>query len=338
MKTSATEFSLSRRRVLAIAGALSVTGCVRSQDGVRLRRFDNPFELSRDLVLDAYHAAGGAPQATFGQMSLKRPDGRMIPVRLAVPTAAEIGLGLLVLSPDGATPGSALDPLAGILAASGWLVATPTHSRSARDTVGDHQNRLSDIRFILDSTDALIAGGGPMAFRLDREIMAVAGIGSGGIAALNVGGALLPNGRSVRDGRVLAAISINQPLDPLLATPVSARSLAVPALIVSGGGVTNLEAFQAIPAGLATALLLDGPDASFGGSLGPVAAAPTLRVPTRQPPASARRLAQLRATGAVASVFLTAKARRRSEADAALKAANGRVLEGLDRPLDIRQR
>lgn|GEM_PF-2641196 len=311
--------------------SLGVAGCVRSDDGLALQRFNNPFDRSGDPLLEAYLAAKGAAQALFHQLTLKRPDGRAIAVRLVSPANSDNALGLLLFVGDGGYEPATLDPIIGPLAAQGWLVAIPKLSASAFGTEIGANEALIDLRVTLDSRDRLMEAGGPMAVRLSRDLVAIGGVGKGGEIALAMAGALLPGGRSARDGRIRAVFTVNTPRALIVNTPAQARALVVPNLtITGGGGVVNLTPFAASAEGSATALTLKTPDQSFGGLIEPAAQRPVR--------GRVRQFEALQATVATIGLFLDWNVRQRADSAAALKAANGRVLPGLASPLEFQFR
>jgi hypothetical protein len=329
--TSGSAFMHCRRSLLLTALSLGVAGCVRSDDGLTLRRFENPFERSNDPLLDTYLAARGAPQALFTQVTLKRPDGRAIAIRLVSPANTDNPLGLLLFVSEGGIEPAILDPLTGPLAAQGWLIAVPKLAAGEFGSERAANEALIDLRVTLDSRDQLIAAGGPMAARLSRDWVAIGGVGRGGEIALAMAGALLPGGRSARDGRIRAVFTVNTPRALILNTPAQARALIVPNLsIIGGGGVVNLAAFTAAAEGSATALTLKTPDQTFGGLIE--------AAPQRATRGRVRQFEALHAAVATIGVFLDAKIRQRADAAAALKAANGRLLPGLASPLDFQFR
>jgi predicted dienelactone hydrolase len=136
-------------------------------------------------------------------------------------------------------------------ASHGMISVHPEHSGAARDLAGQglialyragFDRRLwitipGDVSFVIDGLQRF----GPLAGRVDRAHVAVAGHSLGAYAALAVAGAKVPAGpggeRSFRDPRVLAAI----PLSMSEELPRSAyRDIRIPLLHMSGTSDSSL--------------------------------------------------------------------------------------------------
>jgi predicted dienelactone hydrolase len=283
-------------------------------------------------------ASTGAVAAGFSDFAVQSPEGNTCTARLAYPLVQNKRLPLLMFCPDEGTQANQYDLLTGALAAQGFFVMAidrrPTSAPAARPFLSPEQQnderlrRFAEARFLLDTIDAAAAVLGPNSELVDTSRVGAICHGDGAWVAAGLGG-WDHNGAAstrTRDGRIYAIFGL---------TPNKISSAAAVPAQRSPDGVSGM--FAGILADMPTpardsgllGLSLPLRATNFGGLIG-----------TAIPNQSRRSAAEPQAlAAAVASAVLffdwTLRGNRNAKRD--LMSLDGRRVEGLEAPLQLRK-
>jgi pimeloyl-ACP methyl ester carboxylesterase len=251
---------ISRRSLLAIASALTLAPASAL--------------ASRARVLDT---------------SLAVASGRQFDVRVFAPPINAPRCGFIVFSHGANSSGRLYDPLLSLIAASGFVVAAPTHvdseanpTRANFDQAAIFQTRLDDLKRVTDSAAQLAGQVGVAAGHLDPAALIIAGHSYGAWQALMLVGAGCAafgiGGGQLADPRFKAALAISPPgAVPGMISMDDFAGISTPVLVTTGrrdvlpGFVERWEdrllAYEraTVPAG---ALIMPDVDHYFGGIIG----------------------------------------------------------------------
>jgi hypothetical protein len=278
----------------------------------------------------------GAVAATFSDFAVQSPEGNTCTARLAYPLVLDRKLPVIVFCPEDGATASQYDQITGALAAQNFFVLTIDRrangiqaARAFLTAAQQEEQRLrrfAEVRFLLDTIDAAAAALGPKAEMVDTTRVGTIGHGNGAWIAAGLGG-WDSNGAAstrTRDGRVYAVVG--------LLPSIANSAAAVPAQRspdgVSGMFIGNLAQLP-VPArgsGL-LGLGLAVSTTSFGGLIGPVSQTRSL---TAEPQA-------LGAAIASAVLFFNWTLRGNGDHKKELMALDGRRVEGLSTPLQLRK-
>jgi len=175
-------------------------------------------------------------------------------------------------------------PLARFWASHGYVVLQPTHPDSLRAGGAANPERAWDVRprqvsFLIDALPRIEKEVPALKGRLDAERIGVGGHSFGAHTAQLIGGvtAYAPLAKSFRDERVKAVLLISPQGRGGLFREDSWKTLAVPALVITGSKDTGrkgetpewrLDPYQLSPAGPRYLVWIEGAWHGFGGISG----------------------------------------------------------------------
>lgn len=230
-----------------------------------------------------------------------------LPLRITVP-AGDGPCPLILYSHGALGSKDGYQPLVEHWASHGYVVIQPTHGdsislmsdqarrnvRSIRKLVNSAQvkrewrDRPLDIRWVIDSLDAIMKKAEGLAGRIDTKRIAVAGHSYGAYTTMLVAGMKLymPGGdRSIQldDKRPICFVAISPQGTSRTVRAESYHAFDRPMLMITGDndgtpiegrtdkkGIWRKEAFDHTPAGDKYLLWIDGAEHGFGGISGPV--------------------------------------------------------------------
>ena len=199
------------RRITITLAALITFACATA-DGARDR-------AKKDAVPAAptrYSSeAGSTPVGVIPDATLRDAKrGRDVSLTIDYPTTA--GPHPLVIFSHGfGASGRAYVGLSSHWASNGYVVIKPTHAgdnslRLADITPSDFRDRVADIKFVLDSLDALEEAYPELKGKIDRAKIGVGGHSLGALTAMLIAGVrTFPGGTSYADARVKAVVAMS---------------------------------------------------------------------------------------------------------------------------------
>ena len=313
-----------------LAGLVNTAAVQRAEAGI--------FGRSTGAFDTIFRASSGAVATSFSDFAVQSPEGSTCSARLAYPLVLNKKLPVLVFCPDEGTNANQYDQITGALAAQDFFVVTidrrPLNVQASRTFLNVEQQaeqrlrRFAEARFLLDTIDAAAAVLGEKADLVDTARVGTMGHGDGAWVAAGLGGwdsNGAPSTRT-RDGRIYAILGLLPSRSPSPARVPAQRSPDG----VSGMFVGNL-ALMPVPAPGSGLLGLGLPvrSHSFGGLIGAANAAEVRRVAPEAP--------ALSATIASAILFFDWTLRGDGDRKKELMALDGRQVEGLTAPLQLRK-
>jgi hypothetical protein len=280
----------------------------------------------------------GAVAASFSDFAVQSPEGNTCTARLAYPLVLERKLPVLVFCPDEGTQANHYDVLTGALAAQGFFVMAidrrPTSAPAARPFLTAEQQseerlrRFAESRFLLDTIDAAAAALGANAELVDTSRVGAIGHGDGAWVAAGLGGwdqNGAPSTRT-RDGRIYAVYGLTpKRITAATATPAQRSPDGVSGMFAGNLSEMPTPARDSGLLGLALPIQSN----TFGGLIGATG------------PSASRRLAAepqaLSAAIASAVLFFDWTLRGNDKSKRELLALDGRQVDGLATPLQLRK-
>jgi hypothetical protein len=328
--------SLNRRLILShILQSAAVLSLGAGANAVVGARFS---QAANDRFNEIMASSTGAVAATFSDFAVQSPEGNTCTARLAYPMVLGRKLPVLVFCPDEGAQANQYDLLTGALAAQGFFVMAidrrPTSAPAARQFLTPDQQaeerlrRFAESRFLLDTIDAAAAALGPNAELVDTSRVGAIGHGDGAWVAAGLGGwdqNGAPSTRT-RDGRIFAVYGLTPKRMPAAGSTPAQRS---------PDGVSGM--FAGILADMPTparesgllGLALPIRTNTFGGLIGAVAPNQARRL-TAEPQALAAAIAS-------AVLFFDWTLRGNNKSKRELMALDGRQVQGLTAPLQLRK-
>lgn len=321
---------LPDRRTLVAACAGLATTSLCGVSGAFANRGDRFDQLMR--------ASKGVSPATFRDFAVQSPEGNTCTARLAFPAVVSKRMPVLVFCPDEGTRASQYDLLTGALAAQDFFVMAvdrrPTSASAAQPFLNAEQindeklRRFAETRFLLDTIDAATAALGPNSEQVDTLRVGSIGHGDGAWVAAGLGGwdeTGAPSTRT-RDGRIYAVFGLTPKINSRASTPPAQRSPDG----VSGmfAGLLRDMPTPARDSGL-LGLGLPIRSSNFGGLVGSPPQSRAQRTPLETE--------ALAAAIASATLFFDWTLRGNRNAKKDLMALNGRMVPGLNAPLQLRK-
>ncbi|HEX8153701.1 MAG TPA: alpha/beta fold hydrolase [Thermoanaerobaculia bacterium] len=243
------------KRLLSAAAILLLAACASSPNGdTSSAKANNPEadkNETRHYRVDAGpNAVGAIPLATL------RDAARNKELEMSIEYPTKAGPHPLIIFSHGFGGSSrGYVGLSSYWASYGYVVIKPTHADSGTaqtlreaaevwetQTAADHRNRVQDVRFIIDSIDALEAKYPELKGKIDRERIGVGGHSYGALTAVMIAGAKTfeQSGASSRqtDARVdaIVAMSPQGPEANIGLTEQSWDEIQIPALFMTGTG------------------------------------------------------------------------------------------------------
>lgn len=186
--------------------------------------------------------AGTTPVGVIPDATLRDAQrGRDVSLTIDYPTTAGPH-PLIIFSHGFGSNGRAYVGLSSHWASNGYVVIKPTHAgdnslRIADITPADFRYRVADIKFVLDSLDALETAYPELKGKIDRAKIGVGGHSLGALTAMLIGGVrTFPGGTSYADPRVKAVIAMSPqgPRESWGLTKESWSEVRVPMMFMTG--------------------------------------------------------------------------------------------------------
>ena len=187
--------------------------------------------------------AGSTPVGVIPDGTLRDAQrGRDVTFNIDYPTTAGPH-PLIIFSHGFGASGRAYVGLSSHWASNGYVVIKPTHLsdnslRLADITPGDFRDRVADIKFLLDSLDALEQRYPELKGKIDRAKIGVGGHSFGALTAMLIAGLrTFPGGTSYADPRVKAVIAMSPqgPRESWGLTKESWNEVRGPVMYMTGG-------------------------------------------------------------------------------------------------------
>jgi hypothetical protein len=283
-------------------------------------------------------ASTGAVPANFSDFAVQSPEGNTCTARLAFPMVLSKKLPVLIFCPDEGANAVHYDRLTGALAAQNFFVVAidrrPVSIQPSRATLAPQQvsdqnlRRFAEARFLLDTIDAAAAALGPKADLVDTSRVGAIGHGDGAWIAAGLGGWDSSGAASTRtrDGRVYAVLGL-LPSRSTTATNVAAQRSPDGVSGMFVGGLAQMPVPER-GSGL-LGLGLPYQSTTFGGLIGTPITTQSRRVPA-EPQALAAAVAS-------AVLFFDWALRGDGQQKKELMALDGRRVDGLTAPLQLRK-
>jgi hypothetical protein len=297
-----------------------------------------PLRPRRDRFGALCRASNGAIAARFSDFAVPTPEGNICSARVAFPMALNKRLPVLVFCPAEGSSAGQYDQITGALAAQDFFVLTidrstqsPAPKRVFLSTAQQAEQRLrrfAEVRFMLDTIGAAAGALGPKSDLVDASRIGAIGHRDGAWIAAGLGGWDSDGAPSTatRDGRVHAVIGLLPSQTPQTTNVVAGRSPDG----VSGMFIGNLSQMPQPARG--SGLLgfgLPVQSTSFGGLIGALEPGETRRVRSEA--------TALAAAIAAAVLFFDWTLRGDRDPKKELMSLDGRRVEGLPAPLQLRK-
>lgn len=283
-------------------------------------------------------ASTGAIAARFSNFAVPTPEGNTCSARIAFPMALNRRLPVIVFCPAEGSAAIHYDQFTGALAAQDFFILTIDRSSqntapsrvvlSQGEQAEQRLRRSAEVRFMLDTIDAAAATLGPKEALIDASRIGAIGHRDGAWIAAGLGGwdANGAASTATRDGRIQAIIGLLPSQTPQLTAAAAQRNPDG----VSGMFIGDLA--QMTPPAAGSGLLAFGlpvQSNSFGDLIGKPEPGAQRRARI-EPQALAAAIA-----GAVLFLDWTLRGDSRSKKD--LLSLNGRYVEGLPAPIQMRR-
>ena len=243
------------KRLLSAAAILLLAACASSPNGDTTSASGN--NLDADKNENRHYRADSGPNAVGAiPLATLRDSARNKELEMSIEYPTKGGPHPLIVFSHGFGGSSrGYVGLSSYWASYGYVVIKPTHADSGAaqtlreaaevwetQTAADHRNRVQDVRFIIDSIDALEAKYPELKGKIDRERIGVGGHSYGALTAVMIAGAKTfeQSGASSRqtDARVDAIIAMSpQGPEPNIGLmEQSWDEIQIPALFMTGTG------------------------------------------------------------------------------------------------------
>jgi predicted dienelactone hydrolase len=291
-----------RRLSIITLAALTAFACATGDSG-RGRNRDRDDEADNTPHARYSSEAGSSPVGVIPDATL-RDTKRQRDVALTIDYPITAGPHPLIIFSHGyGTNGHSYVGLSTHWASNGYVVVKPTHAsdnmiRLADLTPNDFRDRVADIRFVLDSLDALEQNYPELKGKIDHTKIGVGGHSLGALTAMLIAGTrTFPGPQSYADPRVKAVIAMSPqgPRESWGLTKESWAEVRVPVMFMTGDrdqGIDESEtpdwrrqAFELSPAGDKWLVFVQGAGhLAFTGRLGVMPEDLRVNTPSAQPP------------------------------------------------------
>jgi predicted dienelactone hydrolase len=225
------------RRISILTFTALVTFACATADGARARKDAAPAAPTRYSSEAGSTPVGVIPDATLRDAQ----RGRDVSLTIDYPTTPGPH-PLIIFSHGFGASGRAYVGLSSHWASNGYVVIKPTHTgddtlRLADITPADFRYRVADIKFVLDSLDALEAAYPELKGKIDRAKIGVGGHSLGALTAMLLAGVrTFPGGTSYADPRVKAVVAMSPqgPRESWGLTKDSWSEVKVPVMYMTG--------------------------------------------------------------------------------------------------------